>query len=94
MSDLYDTTPLDLSHPATKADVHGAYGDMTPGQKTAFNKTATELRNWKDSLSQAFFGEALNPAMLEGELRGYARDNGLQPEYMQLLTYNLIPKIT
>ena len=92
MTDAYDAETLDLDNPATKEDVHAAYGDMTPGQKTAFNKTARALRLYKDSPQNAWFGQSINPANLEGLLRQYSRDNGLNPEYMHLLTYNLVPK--
>ena len=90
MADEYDTTELDASNPPSKADVHAAYADMTPGQKTAFNKTVKMLHDYEDNLANSFFGESINPDNLVGLLRGYARDNGLQPEFMHLALYNLI----
>ena len=85
--DDYDTTSLQRDGAyATKEEVHAVYDDLSDGQKTAFNKTVTELREWRLNRNNAWFGASITPLRIEGKIRELSRDNGLEPESMFYVT--------
>ena len=88
MTDKYDEARCDLDNPATKDEVHSQYDEMTPGQKSAFNQAAKAFQDWQNNPQNAWFGETINPSVIVGQLRDAARRFGLDPAYLQLLTYN------
>ena len=81
-ADLYDTTPIDLSNLPSKEDTDSVFSTLSPGQQTAFGKTAKDVREWTQSSQNAFFGAALTPLRALGEIRDRSRVNGLEPELM------------
>ena len=85
MADQYDTEPIDLDNLPSKEDTAAVLETLSPGQQTAFNKTAKELREWTQSPQNAFFGVALTPLRALGEIRDRSRVNGLEPELMPAL---------
>ena len=90
MSDLYDTTPLQRDGEyATKEQVHEVYDTLSDGQKEAFNKTVKEIHDWRNNPQNAFFGASITPLRIEGVIREYSRDNGLDPNSMFFCTYNV-----
>ena len=90
MADAYDTA--DLKPYATKQEVHEYYETLSDAQKAAFNKVYTQLREFKFAPANAWFGQSINPAVLEGKVREYARDAGFDAAGLRMLTYNLVPK--
>ena len=85
MADQYDTETIDLDNLPSKEDTAAVLDTLSPGQQTAFNKTAKEIREWTQSPQQAFFGVALTPLRALGEIRDRSRGNGLEPELMPAL---------
>ena len=90
MSDAYDTESLKPY--ATKAEVHAWFPNASDGEKAACSKVYKALREFKFAPDNAWFGQSINPAVLEGKVREYARQFGFPAEEMRMLTYNLIPK--
>ena len=81
-ADEYDTQVIDLNNLPSKDDTAAVLANLSPGQQTAFNRTAKEIREWTQSPQQAFFGVALTPFRALGEIRDRSRVNGLEPELM------------
>lgn len=82
MTDQWDTQEIDLDNLPSKEDTAAVLDTLSPGQQTAFNKTAREVREWTQSPQQAFFGVALTPFRALGEIRDRSRVNGLEPSLM------------
>ena len=82
MSDQWDTQEIDLDKLPSKEDTAAVLDTLSPGQATAFNKTAREVREWTQSPQNAFFGVALTPLRALGEIRDRSRVNGLVPQMM------------
>ena len=82
MTDAYDTQEIDLDNLPSKEDTDSVFSTLSPGQQTAFGKTAKDVREWTQSSQNAFFGVALTPLRALGEIRDRSRVNGLEPELM------------
>ena len=81
-ADEYDTQVIDLNNLPSKDDTAAVLANLSPGQQTAFNKTAREIREWTQSPQQAWFAVSLTPLRALGEIRDRSRANGLEPELM------------
>ena len=72
----------------TKDELNAWESSATPGQKKAFDQAWLEYKAWITNPDNAWFGNTVNKAVLQGKLREIAEKYNVE---LRLLSYKYLP---
>ena len=74
---------------ATKKELNDAVSAMDKHQLGALEMVDRDLRRYMSNIQNAWFGQSINPANLDGVIINAAKNRGLDSSYLHLCTHRL-----